>query len=409
MAWTPQPVADWVHAANRGDLVEFRPDPEPFVAKDLVAAAIERTGYTPTDTSWMEPLDIFCTALDAEANLTPLGRWATQRYLARLLDGALQIEKYEQGDPAVAEETVAAPIFITGAPRTGTTAVHRLLAATEKLRATEAWEVLMPVPPPQAETHSIDPRIRQLAPELMFPQSVAAGLAAIHSYSARMPKECLSAMAFAFRTEEFVSRYHVPSYAAWLRTADMTPAYELHRRVLRILQRRMPTERWVLKSPVHLQAIPELVATYPDASFVITHREPEAVLASVSSLVANLRSAFSDQVDPGTIGRYHLELYSDSLNRLVDHVDGGVLAHAPLVHLAHGDIVTDAISEVQRAFEGLEVRYTDAAATAVATAASVERDDAPGRHHYDLDDFGIDPAAVTQLFDRYRHRFLETR
>ena len=133
---------------------------------------------------------------------------------------------------------------------------------------------------------------------MLFPQTRSTELRAIHTYSARMPKECLSAMAFSFRSEEFVSRYHVPSYVEWLQRCDMTPAYEMHRLVLQVLQRRMPARRWVLKSPVHLQALPTLVATYPDASFVVTHRDPVAVLSSVSSLVATVRAAFSDRRRP---------------------------------------------------------------------------------------------------------------
>src|SRR5690606_10653053 len=115
-------------------------------------------------------------------------------------------------------------------------------------------------------------------------------------------------MAFSFRTEEFISRYHVPSYVAWLQRADMQPAYDMHRLVLQVLQRRMPKRRWVLKSPVHLQSLPTVASTYPDASFVVTHRDPAAMLASVSSLVATLRAAFSDRVNGVEVGRYHTEL-----------------------------------------------------------------------------------------------------
>ena len=96
--------------------------------------------------------------------------------------------------------------------------------------------------------------------ELRLPQLVTDGLDAIHAYGGRMNKECLSAMSFAFRSEEFISRYHTPSYIDWLQSCDMTPAYEMHRLVLQVLQRRLPTDRWVLKSPVHLHNLPVLVA-----------------------------------------------------------------------------------------------------------------------------------------------------
>ena len=107
-----------------------------------------------------------------------------------------------------------------------------------------------------------------------MPQTVASGMLAIHEYSGRMYKECLSAMSLEFRSEEMVSRTDVPTYQSWYDTADLRPAYRTYRKVLQILQRRMPTRRWVLKSPAHLQGLPALMEVFDDARFVITHRDP---------------------------------------------------------------------------------------------------------------------------------------
>ncbi|MEL7208471.1 MAG: sulfotransferase, partial [Actinomycetota bacterium] len=262
-------------------------------------------------------------------------------------------------------------------------------------------------PPPEPDAPD-DARVEAAADELGFPQAVAEGLRAIHTYSAHMAKECLSAQAFSFRTEEFVSRYALPGYTSWLQSCDMTPAYRMHRRVLQVLQLRMPPRRWVLKSPVHLQALPELAATYPDARFVFTHRDPTPVLASVSSLVATLRSAFSDQVDPIAIGRYHLELYGNSLDRLVDHVDG-LLASSPVAHVRHEDLLTDPAATVERVYEELGIDRSAAAGAALddEIGAGRDREDRAGAHRYDLADFGLSPADTTEPFRRYRRRFLE--
>ncbi|NNE72674.1 MAG: sulfotransferase, partial [Acidimicrobiales bacterium] len=316
MSWSPPAPADWVNAANRGELAAYQPDAAPFDAAALWGRPDPPAG-----------LQVFCTALEAEADLTPLGRWATQRYLRRLV-----AQRHRLDELPATENPVREPLFVIGAPRSGTTVTHRLLGADPNHRITEGWELLYPVGDADDEAA----RIERAAAELTFPQSVAQGLGAIHTYSAHMPKECLSAMAFAFRTEEFISRYHVPSYVDWLRAADMAPAYAMHNRVLETLD---PTGKahWVLKSPVHLQALPQLLAAFPDARFVFTHREPTAILASVSSLIATLRSAFSDVVDPIAIGRYHLDLYARSLDALVDHVDGGLLPADRVAHIRHAE------------------------------------------------------------------------
>ena len=408
--WEPPEQPAWVGAANRGEIVLFA-DTDPLDEAELRRDALARAGHDLDadhlfgSDDFRAPLKVAVSALEAEARLTPLGRWATRRYLSRLLDVRLQLEAWQTraavADPAQADQ----PVFVIGAPRTGTTVVHRLLASMPTLRAPEGWELLRPLPPPvpngDGTVDETDPRLRLAASELEYPQMVSGTLTSIHAYSARMPKECLSAMSFSFRSEEFISRYDVPSYAAWLGSNDLLPAYQAHRNVLEVLSHHDRHRHWVLKSPVHLQGIPELVATYPNARYVITHRDPAAVLASVSSLVCTLRSAFSDAVDPHAVGRYHAALYAASLDRLVDHVDTGLLPADRTVHVHHRDVITDSAAAVGDACEQLGL---DTDSEALQTAAAEDRSDALGHHRYDAADYGLD-GFDDSPFDRYRERF----
>ena len=307
----------------------------------------------------------------------------------------------------MAEATIDAPIFVIGPPRSGTTVVHRLAALVPGLRAPEGWEFLYPVPPPAAASWETDQRVSWAARELTAPQEISGQIRQIHTYSARMPKECLSAMAFALRSEEFVSRYNVPNYLEWLRATDMAPAYRVHRLVLATLQSRQPNRRWVLKSPVHLQNVPILLATYPNARFVITHRDPLPMLSSVSSLVTALRSAFSLTVDPVAVGRYHLDLYAGSLRDLLGHLDSGLLPADRVVHLRHSEIVANAATEVAGALQQLGIAEIGSAAPELAAATAEERDDSPGLHRHQPSEFGLDPAEVRELFADYIARFVE--
>ena len=350
---------------------------------------------------WVEPLKVLCSALETEAELTPLGLSATQRYLRRLCSVRLRLD-----DAADGLAPIEAPIVVVGLPRSGTTVVHRMLAADPALRAPEGWEFLMPLPAPRPETFEADPRIDEMAEELTFPQSVAQGLSTIHTYSARMPKECLSAMAFSFRSEEFISRYNVPSYAEWLQSCDMTPAYTAHRQVLQILQQHMPPRRWVLKSPVHLQSLPELLTAYPDATLVFTHRDPAPMLASVSSLIATLRSAFSDTIDPVTIGRYHYDLYRRSLDQLVTQTEAGAFDHIPTAHIQHADIVADPQDAATSLYDQLGLVVPQPVLDQATAEAASTRQDSVGAHQYDPADFGL---GETTGFDRYRQTFLGQR
>lgn len=397
--------ADWVATVNRGEVLPLAEVAAmPFTLDDLVGrVAANRAESTGAVTGALDDddraaLGVLLPALEHEARLSVLGRWITHRYLERLLAQRVALEAYERSDPGVLDERVTEPWFVVGPPRSGTTALYAMLAADPRLRAPEGWELLRPVPPP-ALAGDVAGRVALADLELRTPQVVSGGMDAIHVYAARAPKECLSAMSFSFRSEEFVARYSVPSYTDWLAAVDPTPAYAMHRRVLRVLQRGSPTRtRWVLKSPVHLHALPTLLATYPDARIVVTHRDPAAFLASVSSLIVTLRSVHSDHVDPVAVGRYHLELYARSLDRLVDQVDDGTLDARRIVWVRHADLVADPAAVLHRVYRRAAVDLPDDL-VATLTAADQGTADA-GTHRYDAAAFGIDPDEVAVRFAR---------
>ncbi len=364
----------------------------PFEPGALCAEAAAVLGRDPDSPGlfgngdFREPLSVLCGALESEANLTVLGRWITHRFLQRLLQVRIQLADLVGDDPSLTAEAIERPIVILGPPRSGTTRVHALFAADLAHRAPRGWELLRPVPP-LAPDEDVAPRRRLAQAELALPQAMGTGLSAIHHYDADMYKECLSAMSFSFRSEEFVSRYRVPSYVSWLQSCDMAPAYEMHRLVLQVLQRRQPTRRWVLKSPVHLQSIGVLMATYPDALLVVTHRDPQTVLGSVTDLVATLRGVHSDSVDRDEIAGYHLDLYRRSLNGLHD-----ALADVETVaHCMFDDLVGDEVETLRGVYTDLGLDFTQEANDAMVGYVAQHPPDEHGRHSYErpvpTDDF----------------------
>ena len=116
-------------------------------------------------------------------------------------------------------------------------------------------------------------------------------------------------------SSRFHTTYRTPSYQAWLKKQDRTPAYAYHRRFLQHLQWRTGADRWVLKAPAHLYALDALLAIYPDALIVQTHRDPRMVLGSVASLTLSLQSAFAEPLDPAEIGREVLQSWTEGLER----------------------------------------------------------------------------------------------
>ncbi len=414
MSWSPDPRPDWVAAVNRGDAGPVVDEARrPFDPHLLMAEALVRQGRAPDDRAalgddaFVEPFTLFCHGLENEADLTVIGRWMSRRMILRLLEVRIQINDYLAADPGTLDEPIDQPIFVIGAPRTGTTVMHGILAQDPAHRAPEGWELLRPVPPPDPDPdiRATDPRIALAGAELVMPQTVASGMLAIHEYSGRMFKECLSAMSFEFRSEEMVSRTDVPSYQAWYDTADLRPAYRTYRRVLQILQRRMPTRRWVLKSPAHLQGLPALMEVFDDARFVITHRDPTAILPSVTSLIATMRWAHSERVDFAAIGRYHLELYARSLDNLIDLIDSGRLPSDRTAQVPHRQVSTEKLAAVRSVYEQLGMELSTDAEAAMSAYVDATPPGKHGEHRYEFEDLGLTRAEVRARFARYIERF----
>ncbi len=414
MSWTAPERPAWVAMVNAGGVPVFADvAARPFELAGLLAEARAVEGiddggdadFGPGD--FREPLGILLPALEQEAGLTVLGRWLTRRHLLRLLVGRIQIARYLRADPGVVDEPIDAPLVVTGAPRTGTTILHALLAADPALRAPLGWELLLPVPPPRPGA-DVEARIALAETELRGFAGVDPGLDAIHEYGARNPKECLSAMSFAFRSEEFVVRYSVPSYTEWLLRTDMRPAYDYHRLVLALLQRRSPTRppgqpkvQWVLKTPSHLHWLSTLLDVYPGARVAVTHRDPLEVLGSVSSLVAHLRWVHSDTVDPGEIGRHHADLYARSLNALVTDPDPRLAAPGRLHSGAYADLVADPVGAAEACYASWGLELSDAGRAGMVDYVDARPRGRHGTHEYALADFGLDAAAERARFAPY--------
>ncbi len=414
MTWQPGPRPEWVGAIDRGEVppisdVALRPlDRDLLLAEARARLGLDDdagVGAIDGDDGFLEPLDLVLRALEDEARLTVTGRWITRRFVLRLLEVRFHIAAYLAADPGVRDEHVRAPIVVTGAPRTGTTILFGTMDRDPSLRAPEGWELLRPVPPPAPDGEPDEGRLALADRELRMMGAASSGLDAIHEYTGRMPKECLSAMSFEFLTEEFTARYHVPTYARYLETCDMGPAYRMHRLVLQILQRRGTDVQWLLKSPVHLHSLPTLYATYPDARVVVTHRDPLTLLPSVTSLVCTLRRAHSDDVDFAAVGGYHEAKYWRDLDGLATADEGGSIDGHPVSHVLHTDFTADPIGVVRRVYDDIGLDLDPGAERAMVDYLAARPKGVHGTHEYSFADLGLDAAAERERFARYQAHF----
>ena len=274
-----------------------------FDEEGLLEEARRRTGLRDFGPSpFRVGLRALLGALRDEARLHPAGEAAVREDLLRLLGNRLQMAAVLAAHPEISARRVERPLVVVGLPRTGSSILHELLAQDPENRAPLSWEVKYPCPPPERRTFHCDPRIAAVDAELARMDEGIPEFKRMHRQAAELPQECLNLTTHEFASIFFSVSHRVPGYQAWLDASDPAPVYASHHRQLQLLQWRCPPHRWVLKSSSHLWSLGALLAEYPDACIVQTHRDPLKVLASFTSLVTTLRRLYSAQVDAREIG-----------------------------------------------------------------------------------------------------------
>jgi len=372
----------------------------------LLARARRATGLEDFGDEWFRaPLRALLDSYEREAALTTLGRVVARADLTRLLENRLRITAAHAQHAEIAAAPIRRPLFVVGLPRTGTSILHELLAQDPENRVPMSWEVMHPHPPPERATYASDPRIAAVDAHLAGVDRLLPGFKAMHPMGAELPQECVALTAHDFASMVFTTTHYLPSYQAWLDAADLRPVYASHRRQLQYLQWRCPADRWALKSPGHLWALDALLAEYPDACIVQTHRDPLKVIASLTNLIATLRSMASDHIDRVVIGAEWTARLADGLRRATavrDHWPAGT--PEPFDMQFHA-LLGDEVAMVRRIYAHFGWTLSEVAAERMRRFLAANPRDKHGAHRYTLADAGLDPVAERARYAAYVARF----
>jgi NAD(P)-dependent dehydrogenase (short-subunit alcohol dehydrogenase family) len=373
-------------------------------ADALIEEAIRKTGLSDFgEPPFHTPLAKLLESIESEARLHSLGRTIMRGRILTLLENRLRIEAFVRAHPEVEDIEIRRPIVIAGLQRTGTTVLHRLIAADPRARALLGWEAVAPVPLPGEGDHGNARRRRAGKLAEVSLRALAPDFFAIHPVEGDAPEEDVLLLDLAFTSQAPEATLHVPTYASWLESYDLAPSYRYLRRVLQVLHRQRGGDFWVLKTPHHMEYLRELLAVFPDAVIVQTHRDPQATTPSFCSMVAHGRGVFSDDVDPREVGRHWLRKVRRMIDRSLDVRDNG--AAASFVDVSYYDLVRDPLGEVQRVYTHAGLDLAPRAIEAMRALSARDVQHRHGRHVYDAHDFGLSTPQVEQTFTDYRTRF----
>jgi Sulfotransferase family len=369
-------------------------------AEELVDTTSERVGEDDFGGSWFRSgLDELVDSVNADVVLTPPGAQVIEDWIVKLLTNRLQIEAWYRQRPDIADTAIDGPTLVVGLPRTGTTALVGMLARDERFRALRQWEASAPCPPPEVETEATDSRVDE-ARELAA--SLPPELAAMHLIDPLGPEEDFDIVGLGFRSGHFGGFWPLYQYPTWWLECDMASTFQYHARVLRLLASRRPPHHWLLKNPCHLFQLDAFARQYPDARFVMTHRDPRRAIPSLCSLEMLSFSAVTESVDAQRHGAFQLQFWSEGMRRALAARDR--IGEHRFLDVFHNDLVHHPMREVERIYAFLR-RDLDAG-TATAIEAYVQRAaTGPGHHEYTAEQFGLRSMELEESFAEYIKRF----
>lgn len=371
----------------------------------MVAAASKAAGGA-TDLGsddFRDALAVLLRSYDEESQLNPFGRWMVTQQLTAIFRGRLECERRRREHPQLFADTVRRPIFILGLPRTGTTALHSLVAQDPASQTLEYWLAASPKPRPAREDWAKDPRFREASQGLALTYWLDPKLKSIHLLTADGPEECRLLLQHTFRDDSFECNATIPTYSKWYASCDMRPAYRRHRELLCLVGSNEPERRWVLKYPAHLRRLRALLEIYPDACIVQTHRDPARVLPSLCSLIAGWRGIFEDRPDRRAIAAWVVELWATTMEDAM--AVRRELGEERFFDVSFRETVTDPAAAVGRVYDHFGIGFHCATEQRLRDWHRGHPQHLHGEHRYSAADFGLVAGAIRERFASYIDRF----
>jgi hypothetical protein len=360
----------------------------------LVKRARDETALTDFGPNgWQDGLERFVSAAQVDIGADSAAIAILERTVMVRLVNRLRIERWYAEHAGEATQPVQGPVIIVGLPRTATTALHYLLAVDPQFRYQRRWEVAEPVPPPLLAEESEDPRRL----------SARGTPSAQHISTADGPSEDGPVLALDFHHQEL--GFPLPTYTRWWRTSNATSTYAYHDRVLRLLQAHRPPYRWLLKAPLYCFHLPEIAAQYPNAKFLMTHRDPVTVFASVCSVVRQSQHNIvpTHRSDTAELGRFQLEHWVEASKQAMAARDA--IGEHRFHDVSQQDVEAQPIATVERIYDFLGLELSDDVRSQMQVWSAQNQRGSHGQHDYTAEEFGYRAEAIRLAFSDYLERF----
>jgi hypothetical protein len=400
-------IADGVIRVGR-KLGVFGP---PRLDKDaLLEEAAAATGLNDFGDRWFEkPFEVLLDSVKHEAQLNAAGEFSATKMFHHVLRDRLYTQMWFKRHPEILARPLKNPVVIVGPMRSGTTRLHRLLAADQRFAHLRSFETISPVPRPEFEQvlagEAEDFRPKLAARILKVARLANPRTLSIHPTGAYEPEEELGLVAASMYGMKWEAQWNVPSYAEWCHEESAIPAYRHMANLLRLIgwsQQESSLRPWILKTPQHMLDLPALLEVFPDARLIFTHRDPKQVVGSAASLAWNQTIIYSDHNDPAQTGRDWLGKTATMIARMRAARDA--IPRERMIDVQYEDMETDWRGTMERVYRFLDLEMEPAVAGMedyLDRSARLKRHP----HRYSLAEFGLREDEVNERFADYTETF----
>ncbi|PND57361.1 sulfotransferase family protein [Mycobacterium sp. ENV421] len=368
--------------------------------ESLLASAVKATGmddFGVDDDNYQEALSVLLESFRNDADLTELGSKMHRFFVRNALVARLVSEAAFKQYPEHVDVPIERPIFVTGLPRTGTTALHRLLCGDPRHQGLELWLAEFPQPRPPRESWKDNPVFQQIDAQFTKAHEENPDYTGLHYMTADEVEECWQLLRQSVHSVSYETLAHVPTYAQWLSRQDWTKPYARHRKNLQLIGLNDPEKRWVLKNPSHLFALDAVFAVYPDALILQCHRPAETIMASMCSLAQHTTEGWSNTFKDDVIGADSLETWSRGLELF--NTERAKHNPAQFYDVDYFELIREPISTVEKIYSHFGIELTDEARAAIQrTDEESKQGPRAPKHTYSLADYGLTEEQVKERF-----------
>jgi Sulfotransferase family len=378
-----------------------------FTAKYFIDKAIQFTGLSDFgEKEFMPSYEKLVYSLREEAALSAQGWQVMESRLVRLLANRLRFEADLKKHPEILEQELLPALVIVGLPRTGSTKLQRMVAASKTFQELIMWQAYNPAPWPGSDNTDDDVRIADAENFCHWRATNSPGTNAAHHVAARQIEEETYLLEFAFDSVFPNSSAYIPTYSDFLKTVDKAPMYRYLRKLLQYIQwqfHRDDLKPWILKAPHNLGNEEHILKEIPGSKFLVSHRDPNTLIASTAAILKANFVLYSDHMDKKHMGRWVLDEFSSEMAQHMKWREAN--PDVPLLNLAYRDIEANGLDVAKKVHAFLQLPFSSEAEQSVKNWLEENVQHMHGKHEYSLEEYGLTQDGIQSGFGAYMEKY----